>query len=107
MKSKEAGAVLERWISAYVFRFYALSVIGDDMMTAVDKADSANFSCEESLSPGAWVLLNQPMDSRTGPGRFREFRIGHRSPTSTALRRRNAVPERCVSSFQAAVIDGV
>jgi nanoRNase/pAp phosphatase (c-di-AMP/oligoRNAs hydrolase) len=48
-----------------------------DMMEAVDKADSAQFSREEILSPRGWVLLNYLMDARTGLGRFREFRISN------------------------------
>src|SRR4051794_35128175 len=47
--------------------------IPDDMMVAVDKADSAQFSREEILAPTGWVLLNYLMDARTGLGRFREF----------------------------------
>ena len=49
----------------------------DEMMTAVDKADSAQFSLSEVLEPGGWELLNMLMDSRTGLGRFREFRISN------------------------------
>lgn len=49
----------------------------DDMMEAVDKADAAQFSKEEILNPSGWVLLNYLMDSRTGLGRFREFRISN------------------------------
>ncbi len=48
-----------------------------DMMVAVDKADSAQFSREEILKPTGWVLLNFLMDARTGLGRFREFRISN------------------------------
>lgn len=48
-----------------------------EMMTAVDKADSAQFSREEILDPGGWVLLNYLMDARTGLGRFRDFRISN------------------------------
>ncbi|WP_419812362.1 exopolyphosphatase [Bacterioplanoides sp.] len=51
--------------------------IADDMMAAVDKADSAQFSRDEILNPTDWVLLNFLMDSRTGLGRFREFRISN------------------------------
>ncbi len=51
--------------------------IGEDIMTAVDKADSAQFSREEILKPTDWVLLNYLMDPRTGLGRFREFRISN------------------------------
>jgi len=49
----------------------------DDMMEAVDKADSAQFSMAEVLEPERWELLNMLMDSRTGLGRFREFRISN------------------------------
>lgn len=48
-----------------------------DMMEAVDKADSAQYSQEEVLQPRNWELLNFLMDSRTGLGRFREFRISN------------------------------
>ena len=48
-----------------------------DMMVAVDKADAAQFSREEILDPTDWVLLNYLMDSRTGLGRFRDFRISN------------------------------
>ncbi|MDR2924579.1 MAG: exopolyphosphatase [Azoarcus sp.] len=51
--------------------------ISDGMMEAVDKADSAQFSRDEILDPKGWVLLNYLMDSRTGLGRFREFRISN------------------------------
>jgi nanoRNase/pAp phosphatase (c-di-AMP/oligoRNAs hydrolase) len=47
------------------------------MMDAVDKADSAQFTREEILDPDGWPLLNYLMDSRTGLGRFREFRISN------------------------------
>ena len=49
----------------------------DDMMIAVDKGDAAEFSHEEILNPTGWVLLNYLMDSRTGLGRFREFRVSN------------------------------
>jgi len=51
--------------------------ISEEMMSAVDKADSAQFSAEEILNPTNWVLLNFIMDARTGLGRFREFRISN------------------------------
>ncbi len=49
----------------------------NDMMTEVDKADAAQFSIDEILSPTNWVLLNYLMDPRTGLGRFRNFRISN------------------------------
>ncbi len=47
------------------------------MMEAVDKADAAQFTMDEVLNPTNWELLNLLMDSRTGLGRFREFRISN------------------------------
>jgi nanoRNase/pAp phosphatase (c-di-AMP/oligoRNAs hydrolase) len=51
--------------------------ISPELMRAVDQADSAQYSLEEVLHPSGWVLLNFLMDSRTGLGRFREFRISN------------------------------
>jgi nanoRNase/pAp phosphatase (c-di-AMP/oligoRNAs hydrolase) len=64
-----------------VYRHYggkaAFPKVSDAMMEAVDKADSARFTREEILDPTGWVLLNYLMDSRTGLGRFRDFRISN------------------------------
>jgi nanoRNase/pAp phosphatase (c-di-AMP/oligoRNAs hydrolase) len=49
----------------------------NEMMAAVDKGDSAQFSREEILNPQDWVLMNFLMDARTGLGRFREFTISN------------------------------
>ena len=51
--------------------------ISDEMMTEVDRADSAQYNEEEILRPTDWVLLNFLMDARTGLGRFRDFRISN------------------------------
>lgn len=51
--------------------------VPEEMMAAVDKADSAQFSKEEILHPKGWVLLNYLMDARTGLGRFRAFRVSN------------------------------
>lgn len=48
-----------------------------DMIVAVDKADSAQFSREEILAPQGWVLMNFLMDARTGLGRFKEFTVSN------------------------------
>lgn len=48
-----------------------------EMMDAVDKGDAAQFTRDEILNPAGWVLLNYLMDSRTGLGRFREFRVSN------------------------------
>ena len=49
--------------------------VAEDLIEAVDKGDSAQYSIEEVLNPDGWPLLNFIMDSRTGLGRFRGFRI--------------------------------
>jgi nanoRNase/pAp phosphatase (c-di-AMP/oligoRNAs hydrolase) len=51
--------------------------ISADLMRAVDQADSADYSLEDILRPEGWTLLNYLMDSRTGLGRFRDFRISN------------------------------
>ncbi|MET3998552.1 exopolyphosphatase [Marinobacterium sp. MBR-109] len=66
-----------------VWKYYgghdAFPVAWDEMMDAVDKGDSAQFTREEVLNAEGWVLLNFLMDARTGLGRFREFRISNYS----------------------------
>ena len=51
--------------------------ISDDLMAAVDKGDSADFTMDEILNPKGWVLLHYLMDARTGLGRFHDFRISN------------------------------
>lgn len=51
--------------------------VSAEMMDAVDKADSANFTKDEILHPDGWVLLSFLMDARTGLGRFRDFNISN------------------------------
>ncbi len=51
--------------------------ISEELMTAVDKGDSADFTLDEILNPKGWVLLHFLMDARTGLGRFHEFRISN------------------------------
>ena len=51
--------------------------VSDELMRAVDQADSAQYSLEEILHPSGWTLVNFLMDSRTGLGRFRDFRISN------------------------------
>ncbi len=55
----------------------ALPRISDELMEAVDKGDSADFTLDEILHPTDWVLMNFLMDARTGLGRFRTFRISN------------------------------
>ncbi len=49
----------------------------NEMMAAVDKGDSAQYSKDEILNPDGWDLMNFLMDARTGLGRFREFTVSN------------------------------
>jgi nanoRNase/pAp phosphatase (c-di-AMP/oligoRNAs hydrolase) len=64
-----------------VYNFFGgrerFSGIGEDLLAAVDKADSAGFSREDVLHPQGWELLSFLMDARTGLGRFRNFRVSN------------------------------
>ena len=64
-----------------VYEYYggknALPRISDELMWAVDKGDSADFTMDEILNPTGWVLMNYLMDARTGLGRFHDFRISN------------------------------
>lgn len=51
--------------------------ISEEMMIAVDKADSALFTRDEVSNPAGWVLLNFLMDARTGLGRYHTFRVSN------------------------------
>ena len=51
--------------------------VSDEIMVAVDKGDSADFTEDEILNPTGWVLMNFLMDARTGLGRFHDFRISN------------------------------
>ena len=51
--------------------------VSDEIMIAVDKGDSADFTEDEILNPTGWVLMNFLMDARTGLGRFHDFRISN------------------------------
>lgn len=56
---------------------YDLGRISDEIMWAVDKGDSADFTIDEVRDPKGWVLMNFLMDARTGLGRFHDFRISN------------------------------
>lgn len=51
--------------------------ISSELLDAVDKGDSADFTFEEIIHPTGWVLLHYIMDARTGLGRFHHFRISN------------------------------
>lgn len=64
-----------------VYQYYGgrekLSRISEEIMAAVDKSDTAQFGLDEILNPAGWTLLSFIMDSRTGLGRFHDFRISN------------------------------
>ncbi len=66
-----------RVVYSYFGGRQAFPGIREDLLAAVDKADSAQFSREDVLNPTGWTLMNFLMDSRTGLGRFRDFRISN------------------------------
>ena len=86
LKAKETGGKLiidpnARSAARVVYDYYggkkAFPRISDELMEAVDKGDSADFTLDEVLRPEGWVLLHFIMDPRTGLGRFRDFRISN------------------------------
>ena len=86
LKALETGGKLiidpnARSAARVVYDYYGgkkvFTRISDDLMEAVDKGDSADFSMDEILHPTGWVLLHYLMDPRTGLGRFRNFRISN------------------------------
>lgn len=66
-----------RVVYEYFGGMEAFPGISDDMMDAVDKADSAAFSKDDVINPTGWELLSFIMDARTGLGRFRDFNISN------------------------------
>ena len=55
----------------------AFSGVSKDLIDAVDKWESADFTRKEVLDPDGWDLLAFLLDPRTGLGRFRRFRISN------------------------------
>lgn len=51
--------------------------VSEDLLTAVDKSDSAHFDIQDVLKPRGWTFLSFLMDARTGLGRFRDFRVSN------------------------------
>lgn len=64
-----------------VYNYYGgaakLKRVSPEIMEAVDKGDSADYTVDDILVPEGWTLLNYIMDARTGLGRFRNFRISN------------------------------
>lgn len=51
--------------------------ISPELMNAVDKADSAQFTETEVLAPEGWTLLNFILDGRTGLNQLKDFAISN------------------------------
>jgi nanoRNase/pAp phosphatase (c-di-AMP/oligoRNAs hydrolase) len=49
----------------------------NNLVLAVDKADSGDFTVDEIVNPEGWCLLSFIMDPRTGLGRYRDYRISN------------------------------
>ncbi len=86
LKAQETGGKLiidpnARSAARVVYDYYGGKAtfprMRDDLMAAVDKGDSADFTLDEIMNPKGWVLLHYLMDPRTGLGRFRQFRISN------------------------------
>ena len=86
LKAKETGGKLiidatKRSAARVVYEYFGgakvFTKVSEELMAAVDKGDSADFTMEEILHPTGWVLLHYLMDPRTGLGRFRHFRISN------------------------------
>ena len=49
----------------------------NEILIALDKADTANFSKDEILNPTGWALFNFILDPKTSFSRFHDFSISH------------------------------
>lgn len=86
LRATETGGKLiidpnKRSAARVVYEYYGgketFAKVSEELMEAVDKGDSADFTLDEILNPSGWVLLHYLMDPRTGLGRFRNFRISN------------------------------
>ncbi|MBQ9348613.1 MAG: exopolyphosphatase [Oscillibacter sp.] len=86
LKATETGGKLiidphARSAARVVYNYYGgksrFPGISEELMEAVDKGDSADFTMDEILNPKGWVLLHFLMDPRTGLGRFHDFRVSN------------------------------
>ena len=70
-----------RSASRVLYNYYggkaAIPGISEELLAAVDKGDSADFTIDEILNPKRWVLLHFLTDPRTGLGRFHHFRFSN------------------------------
>jgi len=66
-------------VARVVYNYYGAAEgfpsFSDELMDAVDRADSGQFTNDEVVFPTGWALLNFVVDARTGLGRWRDFRV--------------------------------
>lgn len=78
-KDKMVNEPFAKSAARVVYNYYGgartFNSVDEEIMTAVDKGDSADYTREDILNPEGWVLMNYIMDARTGLGRFHDFRI--------------------------------
>ena len=55
----------------------AFSSVSQELVAAVDRADSAQYTKDDILDPAGWVLLSFLVDPRTGLGRFKTFTVSN------------------------------
>ncbi|MAF49302.1 MAG: exopolyphosphatase [Rhodospirillales bacterium] len=81
MPSNYVNIPSARSAARVVYDYYggrdAFPRVSDELMEAVDRSDSAQFTMDEVLEPSGWAMLNFVMDSRTGLGRFKSFRVSN------------------------------
>lgn len=49
-----------------------------DLITVVDKSDSAQLDEDDLINPTGWILLSYIMDPRTGLGRYHDYEVSNR-----------------------------
>jgi nanoRNase/pAp phosphatase (c-di-AMP/oligoRNAs hydrolase) len=62
-----------------IYEYYGEEKLGTfaEMLTFVDKVDSADLTVDEVMDPTGWVLLGFIVDPRTGLGRIKNFSISN------------------------------
>jgi len=64
-----------------VYRYFGgrvgLPDISQELMDAVDQADSAQYTREDIMAPEGWTLLNFILDPRTGLEHLKQFHLPH------------------------------
>lgn len=81
-KLKFEGCISHAASTAQVIwdHYGGIGTFGSDLlslMRAVNIADAGSFLQEEVLNPSGWILLSFIMDSRTGLGHYKDYRIGN------------------------------